>query len=76
MGTIRYICKTLTENAESIKWFATNGDIRFNAAKEVILQSRHKIRYDRYEPIEDKHTEIEEIRLISKLEQGCHLAGK
>ncbi|GAA4212917.1 hypothetical protein GCM10022289_44400 [Pedobacter jeongneungensis] len=55
MGTIKYISKTITENAESIKWFATNGDINLNASKEVMLQSRDKIKYDRYEPVKNKH---------------------
>lgn len=50
MGTIKYISKTITENIGSAKWFSTQGGINFNATKEVILQSKHKIKYDRYVP--------------------------
>ncbi|CAH0123691.1 hypothetical protein SRABI27_03903 [Pedobacter sp. Bi27] len=50
MGTIKYISKTITENIRSAKWFSTQGAINFNATKEVILQSRYKIKYDRYVP--------------------------
>lgn len=54
MGTIKYICKTITETAASTKWSAINGDINFNATKEVMLQSGDKVKYDRYEPEESK----------------------
>lgn len=50
MGKIKYISKTITENIGSAKWFSTQGGINFNATKEVILQSKHKIKYDRYVP--------------------------
>ena len=72
MGTIKYIAKTITETAESIKYVATNGNIEFNAKKEVVLQSHSKIRYDKYEPVESKNTEVEELRLNTGLDQGCH----
>jgi len=54
MGTIKYICKTINETAENIKWLATNGSINFNARKEVVLKSKFKIKYDRYEPAENE----------------------
>ncbi|WP_025142905.1 hypothetical protein [Pedobacter jeongneungensis] len=54
MGTIKYISKTITENAESTKWSATDGNIDFNATKELMLQSADKVKYDRYEPVENK----------------------
>lgn len=50
MGTIKYIGKTITESAESVKWFATKGDIGFNASKEVLLQGKSKSRYGKYKP--------------------------
>lgn len=50
MGTIKYISKTITENIGSAKWLSTHGDINFNATKEVMLQSKYKIKYDRYVP--------------------------
>lgn len=48
MGTIKYISKIITENIGSVKWFSTQGGINFNATKEVILQSKYKIKYDQY----------------------------
>ncbi|QNN43831.1 hypothetical protein [Pedobacter roseus] len=53
MGTIKYISKKITETAASTKWSAINGDINFNATKEVMLQSGDKVKYDRYEPDEN-----------------------
>ncbi|WP_158544356.1 hypothetical protein [Pedobacter miscanthi] len=48
MGTITYIGKIITERAESAKWFATKGNIGFNAGKEVLLQGKDKSRYEKY----------------------------
>ncbi len=53
MGTIRFISKTITESAESIKWVATNGNIALNTTGEIIQQSKYKARYDEYKPIAD-----------------------
>ncbi|KQM71448.1 hypothetical protein ASE74_23405 [Pedobacter sp. Leaf216] len=62
MGTIKYIAKTITENAGSIKWVATNGNISFNAAKEVVLKSGTKVVYGEYESIEDKSIEEDDSK--------------
>jgi len=51
MGTIKYIAKTITENAGRLKWLATKGNIEFNAKKEVLLQSGSKINYGAYGPV-------------------------
>lgn len=53
MGTIRYIAKNITETAESIKWVASEGNIAFNAAGEIIQQGKDKLRYNKYEPVAD-----------------------
>jgi len=53
MGTIRFISKTITESAESIKWVATNGNIALNTTGEIIQQSKYKARYDEYKLIAD-----------------------
>lgn len=51
MGSIKYIGRTIIENAGSTKWIATNGNIDFKATKEVMLQSGNKVKYNRYEPL-------------------------
>ncbi|MCV6630799.1 MAG: hypothetical protein OIF50_13185, partial [Flavobacteriaceae bacterium] len=43
MGTIIKIAKTMVTTAERITITATNGNIEFNAAKNVILSSKDKI---------------------------------
>ena len=48
MGTIKYIGKTITESSANIVYSATQGHISFNACKDVILQAKHKVKYDRY----------------------------
>lgn len=49
MGTIKYIGKTITESSASMVYSATKGHIMLNACKDVILQAKHKVKYDRYE---------------------------
>ncbi|WP_156131347.1 hypothetical protein [Pedobacter kyungheensis] len=49
MGTIKYIGKTITESSASMVYSATKGRITLNACKDVILQAKHKVKYDRYE---------------------------
>lgn len=72
MGSIKYLAKTITEKSESSRWFATNGDINFNASKEVAMQSTQKVQYGTYTP-PDKETndpEVEEIQIKSILDDG------
>lgn len=56
MGYIRYIAKKITETAGSIKLVASNGNIEFNSAKEIILQSGKKVRYEHYESVTSDDT--------------------
>lgn len=56
MGYIRYIAKKITETAGSIKLVASNGNIEFNSAKEIILQSGKKVRYEHYESVASDDT--------------------
>ncbi|KQM77220.1 hypothetical protein ASE74_18400 [Pedobacter sp. Leaf216] len=70
MGTIKYIAKTITETAESIKWIATNGNITFNAAGEIIHQSRDKVTYGEYEPIENNDVDFKITFSLNKSYQS------
>lgn len=50
MGEIKYLAKGITETSDKANWYATNGDIHFNAGKDVMLQSTNKVQYEKYEP--------------------------
>jgi len=49
MGEIKYLAKTITETSEKVNWYATDGNIHFNAGKSVMLQSKEKVQYQNYE---------------------------
>lgn len=48
-GEIKYLAKSITESSCKADWYATNGDINFNAGKAVNLQSTDKVQYQLYE---------------------------
>jgi len=77
MSSIRYFSKNLSENSESSRWFATDGDLEFNALKEMGLQSNQKVKYDNYTPPEKgvEEYEVEKVSIKSKLEKGYNAEG-
>jgi hypothetical protein len=72
MGSIKYIAKSISEKAESSRWFATNGNIELNASNEVALQSTQKVDYKAYVPPKKEviDPEVEEIQIKSELDDG------
>jgi len=78
MGSIKYFAKSISEVSESSRWFATGGDIHFDAIKEVAVQSTDKVRYEPYAaPADDEaEFEVEIVKNRTALDEGYDEKGE